>query len=173
MSRNRIVFFAVILACMAGLASAQSLEPAGQEGQAHASYGLVRAIFSTGPFGMLMWLGIVFWSLAAWPLGILSIVHSAMLRRLQTPLATKLLACGMASLLLLGGFGVAQGMMFALHNLATMPAGAAQFAMLALNLSTAVWAAVFSLGACLHYIFFISVSVIIIHFKHRKMLAKA
>lgn len=133
------------------------------------SMGLFDVIRRSGLPGVLTWAGILLWSLASWPLGIVSIVQSARAQTRQIPLATKLLPCGVLWLIVLGGTGAAQGMFYGFSTLGNMQAGAAQQGMLALNISHALMSLTFALGACLHYVFFITISIIIIHFKRKKM----
>ena len=131
------------------------------------SGGFMTVVLSGGPLGLLNWAGIFLWAILALPLGILSIVGCATLRVRQYPLATKLLIVGAVWLFVLGWVGVAQGTTSAFSMLGR---GAPDVEVLAFGISQALFSVAGSLAVCQHYLFFIMISMVIIHFKHRKIL---
>ena len=134
------------------------------------SAGFFTVVASGGPLGLLNWVGIFLWAILGIPLGILSIVHCTTSRVRQWPLATKLLVIGGIWLLVLGWGGVAQSTISAFSNIASGPANAG---LLALDISQAVYSIARALAVCQCYLFFLLISIVIIHFKHRKLLDDA
>jgi hypothetical protein len=129
--------------------------------------GVFHVIRSGGPVGLLVWAGIIFWAVLALPLGVASVIQCATTRIRQFPLTTKLLAVGGVWLFVLGWVGVAQGTIGAFSSLATSAAAANVMAM---GISQAVYSIAGALAVCQHYLFFLLISIVIAHFKHRKLL---
>jgi hypothetical protein len=132
-----------------------------------ASGGFMTVVLSGGILGLLNWAGIFLWGMLAIPLGIVSIVHCANCRLRQLPITTKLLAVGAVWLFVLGWVGVAQGTVFAFSGLAT---GAPDVSILALSISQSVYSIAGALCVCQFYLFFLLISIVVVHFKHRKMI---
>lgn len=124
-------------------------------------------MLSSGLIGLLNWAGIFLWAFLTLPLGILSIINCANLRERQYPLATKLLIIGVVWLFILGWGGVAQGTLCAFSDLGRC---APDVGVLALGISQAVYSSAGALAVCQHYLFFLLISIVIIHFKHKTML---
>lgn len=154
----------LLVACRAAAQEAGNLVAV--EAPCPASDGFMEIVLSCGILGLLNWAGIIFWGILALPLGILSIAHCAACRTHQLPLVTKLLAVGAVWVFVLGWFGVAQGTIFACTALTTGPYDAGA---LALSISQAVYAIACALLVCQGYIFFITISLVVAHFKRRKM----
>jgi len=156
----------------AQLAMEPASAPAGMT--VHDSYGpsMFQIIVACGPIGILIWLGIFSWAIALLPLGILSIVHCSNTRVHQLPLTTKLLIYGIVWLFVLGLFGVAHGGMFAFSTLACTAAGAAQQAMLAINIAEALYSIAAALSVVQMYLLFLTISIMVVHFRHRKILTQ-
>jgi len=130
--------------------------------------GFLTTISDPGPISTLIWLGIILLALASLPLGILSIIHCAKAQTLQWPLSTKLLICGGAWVFVVGLFGAVHGGIIAFATLACTTAGAAQKAMLSINIAESLYSIAAALIAVQLYLVFFMISMIIIHFKHRK-----
>jgi hypothetical protein len=155
----------MLVACHAGAQDAVQVEAAPVP--AYHSGGFMTVVLSGGILDILNWAGIFLWAFLGLPLGILSIVHCATLRVRQYPIATKLLIIGVVWLFVLGWVGVAQGTISAFSMLAC---GAPDVGVLALNISQAVYSIAGALAVCQHYLFFLLISMAIIHFKHKRML---
>ena len=125
-------------------------------------------VFSSGLLGLLNWAGIFLWGLLALPLGILSVIHTTTTRRTQWPLATKLLVVGAVWVFVLGWVGGAQGTMYAFSTLAQLEAGAMQQQLMAMSLAHALWSVAGALMVCQVYLFFLLISLVILHFKRRR-----
>jgi len=174
-----LVGIALLLAVFAPAWGQEEYDMAG----AHAAYaepavysnglGLGSVVMSSGFMGILIWLGMLFWAVAALPLGIVSVIHAATIKTRQLPLATKLLACGGIWVLLLGLLGAVQGAIYSLSTLATMAAGAAASAILALNISQALYSVAAALFLCQGYLFLFVISIGVAHFRHRRLAAGA
>ena len=130
------------------------------------SGGFMHVVVSGGILGMLNWAGIFFWAAALLPLGTVSVVQCASCDRRQVPLATKLLGIAAAWLFVLGWTGAAQGAIRALSNLAT---GTPDVGILALNISHALFSVAGALFVCQHYLFFLLISMVVMHFRHRRL----
>lgn len=169
---SALVLTGCVVLAQVAFAQATTPESGMVESRAH-SIGLLGIIMRSGWLGVLTWLGILFWSAASWPLGIVSVIHCGMMKTRQIPLATKLLLLGPVWLLMLAWLGVTQATIYSFFNLATMASGAVQQAFLALNISHGLWSVAFALGGTLHYLFFLTVSMIIIHFKRKKLMASS
>jgi hypothetical protein len=132
--------------------------------------GFMDVVLSGGLLGLLNWAGIFFWAILGLPLGILSIVHCAKLRVRQYPLSTKLLILGVVWLFVLGWVGVAHGIIFVFSMLPCGLPDAGFIGFIALNISQAVFPIAGALAVCQLYLVFLLISMVIVHFKHRKML---
>lgn len=135
------------------------------------SISLLYVVFSGGLWGLLNWAGIFLWAILAVPLGILSIVQCINPCNRQYPLATKLIIIGIVWLFILGWVGVAQGVIFAFSSLSS--SGAADPAALALCISQSLYSVATALTVCQLHLFFLLPSIVILHFKHKKMPAGA
>jgi len=170
---KRVVSLLVLFALLLPVATwaQQAAPPPGAIVSDHAGPGFLTMEVCGGPVGLPIWFGIFLWIIALLPLGLLSIVHCARLRVDQLPLATKLLICGIVWLFVLGLFGIAHGCIFAFATLSSTTAGAAQQAMLALNIAESLYYLFAALIAIQVYLLFLAVSLIIFHSKRRKLLA--
>ena len=170
MMKRNLLFCAlsalVFLAAIPAIAQ-DSGTVAPEEMAASHSLGLIDVALSSGILGLLNWAGIFLWAVATMPLGILSIVHCATLQTRQWPLATKLLACGGVWVFVLGWTGLAQGSIWAFTTMAT---ASSDTAMLALSIGQAFYSLSGALAVCQFYLLFFVVSIVIAHFKHRKLL---
>lgn len=168
MKPNRfLVLLPVFLFVAVGAASAQEAGPPTQ------GMTFLNVIFSSGPVGVLNWLGILGWTAAALPLGILSIVHCSTSRMRQLPLATKLLILGSIWVMVLGLIGCAQGAIYGFMGVAMAEGGAAQQALVAMNIAHALYSLLAALHVCQFNLVFLLISMVIRHQKRRDILAGA
>ncbi len=135
-------------------------------GQEHTDASLIKVVHSGGMTGLLTWLGLLFWGVLLLPLGILSVVHSATCRTRQWPLAAKGLGLGAAWVFVVGWAGFAQGAITTFFSIA-MTSSAAAPHVLADGTSQALFSLAAGLFLCQLYLLFLSVSIILVHFRHR------
>jgi hypothetical protein len=128
--------------------------------------GFFHIVMSTGPLGIINWLGIFLWATATLPLAVLSIVHCSSTRSRQFPLATKLLICGAPCVFVLGCAGAAQATIGALGAMAMR---SPDVGLLAVNVSQALYSIAGAFVICHVYLLFLAISLIIIHFKHKAL----
>jgi hypothetical protein len=165
-----LLLFSVLLIPVTVMAQAMVAAPVATGGMHEPSApGFLRIVMCGGPVAILNWIGILFWAVAAVPLGILSIVHCSRTRVRQLPLATKLLACGGVWLFIIGLVGTVHGSIFAFATL-SMTSGAAQSAMLALNIAEALYTLSAALFFVQLYLLLFVISIMVVHFSHRKIL---
>jgi len=124
--------------------------------------------FKQGPMGLFHWIGIMFWGVAALPLGIRSVLSCTTSRVRQFPLATKLLACGAAWLFVIGWSAVAQGLVGAFSSLAGPPL---DVGILSINISMVARTTAIALFACQLYLLLFVVSLVVLHFRQRRQIA--
>jgi hypothetical protein len=126
----------------------------------------LEVVTSHGLMGLLNWTGIFLFSLAAIPLGIVSVVQSTTRSIRQYPLSTKLLIMATIGVFILGLFGVAQGVICLYTEAAN---DTPDVESLALSMSFALFSMAAALVACLIDLLFLLISVIILHSKFRNM----
>lgn len=130
---------------------------------------LLDIVLRSGPLGMIVWLGILLCNIAVLPLGIAAIGQSVRLRTQSIPLPVKLLCCGFVCLLALGGLWFISSVAEITIRYNSGPGedstpNVCYVGALANSLRV-------PLAGCLISLCFLTISVVIIHFKRRKMLA--
>lgn len=170
MERGRwLLVLPFFLLVAAGAASAQEAV-AVEAGLRSPGFGFSDVVFSGGWLEELNWLGILGWSLASLPLGILSIVHCGTSRMRPWPLATKMLMLGSIWVAVLGGAGFVNGSMYALYTMSFMEPGAARQGLLALKIAQALWSPLAALFTCQVNLLFLLISMVIRHRKRRDIM---
>lgn len=125
-------------------------------------------VAQSGMVGILIWILILSLIAVGLFLGIIGVVASANTETKQIPLAVKLQCLGFMALFILGLYGALTGTVNAFACMAMTGAGKAQY--LAVSISQALYSWQFSLLGCLEYVFFLVISVSILHFKHKKIM---
>lgn len=157
---------ACLVACCLFAQDEGVLVPANEEAVGPSGGGFVDVVHASGPIGILNWAGVLFWAVAALPLGVWSVIRCATVRVARLPIGTKLLLCGGSWVFILGWVGAAQGTIGALSYLAT---GSADGVVLAYSISQALFSLAAAFTVCQVYMFFILVSVVVHHCRQRKV----
>ena len=128
-------------------------------------------IMNSGFIGVIVWFFIFTLTGTGFLLGIWAIISSATVKSKQVPLSIKLLVTGIFLLFFFGLFGAVIGTVDSFAGLATAT-GPAKDQILALSISQVLYSLAFSLLGCIEYMFFLIMSIIILHYKHKKIINK-
>jgi hypothetical protein len=165
MKKQKLVMLVCYLTLlMASITIGQTTEHV--EATQKSTYSFMDVVTSQGWLGFLIWAMIFLFGLAAIPLGIASIAQATTLRSRQYPFITKLLIKAIILIFILGLIGVAQGV---INIFATLSKDTPDVTSLALSMSHALWSMFASITACISYIFFLLISILIIHFKFKNI----
>jgi hypothetical protein len=123
-------------------------------------------IANSGMPGIISWIAIFILISGGFILGISAIISSAITKKAQIPLPVKLLGIGIGTLLLLGLFCTTTGALGMFAALANANSDA-RAEIMGLTLSQILYALSFSILGCFEYIFFLTISVIILHFRQK------
>lgn len=166
---KRFIITALFFVSVVGLAFAEQPGTLLRATAQTPSGGFLDIVLSGGVYGLLNWAGIFLLGILALPLGVLSIIHSSTSRSPQWPLTTKLLPCVALWLFILGWVGVAQGIIHALSVVCCSSISSALMALVAINSASALYSFVAALFFFQFYLLSFVVSLMILHFKHRRM----
>ncbi len=128
-------------------------------------------MFRNGEINTGIWILILSLSGLGFLLGILAIVASVKTKSRQIPLAVKLLPVGLVFVFLLGLLGMTTGIINSFIFLGHP--GRVLFHALAFSISHSLYSLSFSLLASIEYILFFAISLIILHFKNKKIISSA
>lgn len=126
-------------------------------------------VLSGGLLGVLNWGGIFLSAVLGLPLGIASVIHSTKTRTHHFPLSLKLLICGGVWAFLLGLVGTAQGSIYACCTLAQPVSSMVGQYTLFMDIAYALYSLGVSLLVCQCYLLLVAISVVVLHFRHRKL----
>ncbi len=126
-------------------------------------------VISSGIIGIGIWILIFSLTGVGFLLGISAIISSATAKSKQIPLSVKLMPVGLVFIFLLGLLGAITG---AIDSFASLAPGAAKAQILALALSQSLYSLSFSLFGSIEYIIFFGIALIVLHFRHKKIMNK-
>ncbi len=125
-------------------------------------------IMASGLLSIIIWISLLLSLLISPILGIISIIYSAMKKDNQFPLILKILLIHLITIIFAGGIGIISHGIYA-NKLTTINSeGMEKSQQLALNISNSLYLGAFICIISFALLFFIVISIIILHFKASK-----
>jgi len=124
-------------------------------------------IINSGYIGIMIWIFIFLLIVTGLIIGPLAIIQSQKSKQKITPLSFKLLLAGIGFLYIFALLETTLGVIYSLNTYSifyTSPQ------LLALSLSQRFYCLAFGLCGCIEYMLFLTISLIILHFKHKKLM---